>query len=281
MGTLLGAGALRSAFAAQGFVFPVRILSAHEAATAERRYREYRQLLDEQKLEWSEYRFKSHLLLPWVWDLVNHPAIVQSVQAVLGTERVSVWSTDWVPKPPKSSSKFSWHQDSTYAGMQPAERVVTVWLALCSVTARAGCVQFIPGSHTAGQLPHQEIPDASNMLAFGQTCPATGDPTSAVLQPGEASIHSFLTVHGSGGNEEDWERLGLAIRYFCSADVQKSDAVEREMVTCVAGEPSPYFDLEPAPIVPFGEAEQALWKEAMRRENSNYFQGSSEKAHKL
>jgi len=259
----------------------VRVISVHEAATAERRYREYRQLLEEHQLQWSEFRFKSHLLLPWVWELVQHPSIVQSVQDVLGTERVSVWSTDWVCKPAKSSSRFSWHQDSTYAGMQPAERVVTVWLALCSVTARAGCVQFMPGSHKSGQLQHKEIPDADNMLAFGQTCPAAGDPVSAVLQAGEASIHSFFTVHGSGGNEEDWDRLGLAIRYFCSDEVQKSGAVEREMVTCVSGEPSPYFDVEQAPSVVLGESEQALWKEAMRRENANYFQSSQQKAHKL
>lgn len=28
---------------------------------------------------------QAHLLLPWMWDLIHHPAIVDAVEAVLGT----------------------------------------------------------------------------------------------------------------------------------------------------------------------------------------------------
>lgn len=37
-----------------------------------------------------DWRFKAHLLLPWLWDLVHHPRILATVEAALGTRARTV-----------------------------------------------------------------------------------------------------------------------------------------------------------------------------------------------
>ena len=70
-------------------------------------------------------RFKTHLLLPVLDDVVKNPGIIHVVCSVLGTEDVLVWSSDWCIKNAHSSGFYSWHQDSTYAGMAMPEKAVT------------------------------------------------------------------------------------------------------------------------------------------------------------
>ena len=55
----------------------------------------------------------------------------------------------------------------------------------------------------------------------------------ACLQPGEASIHHIKLVHGSGLNESDSRRIGIAFRYM-AASVEQNLA-KRDSVTLVSG----------------------------------------------
>ena len=54
---------------------------------------------------------------------------------------------------------------------------MTFWIAFGAVTEDMGPLQYRVGSHTLGQLRHEERPgerEAGNMLAFGQTIPPSG-----------------------------------------------------------------------------------------------------------
>lgn len=62
-----------------------------------------------------DQHFKLHVLLPWAAALVRAPALLDAVEAVLGTRDILVWSSDINAKPPNSDCFFAWHQDSTYA----------------------------------------------------------------------------------------------------------------------------------------------------------------------
>ena len=55
----------------------------------------------------------------------------------------------------------------------------------------------------------------------------------ACLRPGEASIHHIKLVHGSGVNESDGRRIGIAVRYM-AASVEQNLAT-RDSVTLVSG----------------------------------------------
>lgn len=222
-------------------------------------------------------RFKTHLLLPRVWELVHHLVIVSIVQKCLGTEDVWCWSTDWNIKEPLSRTFFAWHQDSTYAGMDPPLAACTVWLALTPSTPATGCVRCIPGSHRAGQLPHEQgMGGNDNALALGQACavdPNWAVPQDLVLQPGDISVHSFLTAHASSPNNSHTRRVGLALRYV-AAWATKTGL--KESATLVAGQGRDLFDPEPEPKKALGEEERAAHQAALAREKANYLPPGAE-----
>ena len=226
-------------------------------------------------------RFKTHLLLPVLDNVVKNPDIIHVVCSVLGTEDVLVWSSDWCIKKAHSSGFYSWHQDSTYAGMTMPEKAVTVWLALTPSTPASGCLRVVPSSHKWGQLAHEFKPSNENMLSRGQhivvgekIADFTNEAVDLRLQPGEMSLHSFRSIHASGPNQTDDPRIGFAIRY-CAADLQRGSRItEKESATLVSGvEPENCsFIMESPPNQAMGDEEVLEWKRAVDRENKNYFQ---------
>ena len=54
---------------------------------------------------------QSHLLLPAVWDIAHHPAILAAVSEALGGCRnLLCWSTDIFKKDPGDGGFTGWHQ---------------------------------------------------------------------------------------------------------------------------------------------------------------------------
>src|SRR5207244_6709629 len=66
---------------------------------------------------------------------------------------ILVFTSTWFIKEPESTAIAAWHQDATYFGLRPYVHV-SAWLALTDATAENGCMEFLPGSHERGQLPH-------------------------------------------------------------------------------------------------------------------------------
>ena len=65
---------------------------------------------------------------------------------------------------------------------------VTAWLALTDATAANGCMEFLPGSHQRGQLPHRAGVVAQSVNRAGQAVTEAIDDRPAVhapLSPGE------------------------------------------------------------------------------------------------
>lgn len=174
----------------------------------------------------ADARFKTHLLLPWCAELVRHPAILDVVEKLLDTPNLLCWSSGWAIKAPATEPStdagpfYSWHQDSTYAGITEPERIAVVWAALTPSTRDMGCVRVIAGSHLKGQLPHVETFAELNMLARGQAVDLRScglDEAAAVdmeLAAGEFSVHNFYAVHGSDPNRSSVQRIGLQIVYM-------------------------------------------------------------------
>lgn len=99
----------REQYVEQGFTGPLDILSAEEAAAACEQYERYGQLCG--GAVGGDWRFKSHLLLPWVWRLAHHPRLLAAVSDALGGCRnLLCWSTDWFHKQPGDGGFTSWHQ---------------------------------------------------------------------------------------------------------------------------------------------------------------------------
>lgn len=204
-----------------------------------------------------DFRFKAHLLLPWLWDLAHHPRILATVEAALGTAHLLLWSSDFFVKEPGGGAFTSWHQDSTYVALSPEDAAGTVWVALTPSTRETGCLEVIPGSH-GRQLAHAEVRDARNILLKGQTVaealPGGGAPSAvaAELRPGEFSLHHLGAVHRSGANaHRSQRRVGVALRYMGAHCRQGLDP--RDSVVVAQGPPLPppaeggLYEVEPRP----------------------------------
>src|SRR5262249_11513642 len=171
-----------------GYFFPVRALAPEEA----RRCRSQLESFEARQkgLLAGNQRHKSHLLFPWLDALVRHPVILDAVEDIIGPD-ILVWNSNFFVKEANDPAFVSWHQDSTYWGLDPPE-AVTAWLALSASNAACGCVKFIPGSHLRQQLPHRERAHEHNLLSRGQEVAVEVDESEAVcatLEPGEMSLH--------------------------------------------------------------------------------------------
>lgn len=233
---LLLSAAQREQYARDGFAGPVDVLSPEEAAAALEAYESYEHGLGGTVT--GDWRFKTHLLLPWVWELARRPRLLVAVSDALGGVRnLLCWSTDWFVKDSRDGGYTTWHQDSAYVALSPADDVVTAWLALTPSTPANGCLFFLPGSHHA-LLEHEDTYAPGNLLLKGQAIPAL-EATGAVgqhiaLAPGQASLHHIQLAHRSGPAQPGApRRVGLALRYM-AAHVHQ-DLEPRDSVMVVSG----------------------------------------------
>src|SRR5260221_668670 len=201
------------AFAREGFYSPVRVMPAAEA-------RRYRNALETHEAKTGKplqgnWRHKMHLLFTWADQLVHQPKVLDAVEDVIGPD-ILCWTTNFFIKEADSPGFVSWHQDSTYWGLEPDD-VVTAWVAFTEVTEENGYMQVIPGSHKVDQLPHVDTFHKDNLLSRGQEIAVEVDKSKAVglaMGAGEMSLHHIKLVHGSAANRSHDRRIGMSIRYI-------------------------------------------------------------------
>ena len=196
----------------QGYYAPIRAMSAEDAGALRERLENFEQ--GKGPLA-GKLRQKSHLLFTWLNDLIRHPAILDSVEDIIGPN-ILCWGTTFFIKEPRNPGFVSWHQDSTYWGLDPAD-VITAWIAFSDSTAANGAMRVIPGTHTMNQIAHRDTFEPQNLLSRGQEVMVDVDESQAAmleLAAGEMSLHHVRLIHGSDPNPSDLRRIGFAIRYI-------------------------------------------------------------------
>jgi non-haem Fe2+, alpha-ketoglutarate-dependent halogenase len=233
-----------------GYVSPVRVMSEEDAARLRQRLETY-EATNGGPLA-GAYRHKSHLLFTWLADLVRQRAILDAVEDVYGAN-LFCWTTNFFIKEKAAPAFVSWHQDSTYWGLDRPD-VVTAWIAFTKADETNGAMKVIPGSHKLDQIPHRDTFAKHNLLTRGQEVAVEVDERQAVtltLKPGEMSLHHVRLVHGSPPNLSDDRRIGFAIRYIPTYVRQIAGEDSATLVRGVdehgnfAHEPVPTRDLDP------------------------------------
>lgn len=259
---------LVEAYRAQGYFYPVRVLAESEANAYRRRLEAFESSHGGPLKR--EYRQKTHLLFPWLDELVRNPDILDVVERVLGPD-ILVWQTAFFIKEAHDDAFVTWHQDSTYWGLSEPE-VVTAWVALSSSTVQSGCVRVIPGTHRFDQVPHVETAAANNLLTRGQEVAVEvceSDAVAMPLRPGEMSLHHIRTFHNSEPNRSNDRRIGFAIRYIPTHVRQLH--VHDDTATLVRGKDRfGHFELEPRPTEDFAPESVRYHAEIMRRRTAIY-----------
>ena len=142
----------------------------------------------------------------------HRPKTIELIEACLG-DTAEPLTSEVFYKPARVGGPAAPHQDNAYFNFLPPYGLV-VWIALDEVTLANGAIHFVQGSHQLGNLPHEHTGDP----LFGRAIAALPDSTQypeipALLKPGDASLHHFLTVHLSGPNRTDNNRRGFVLDY--------------------------------------------------------------------
>jgi chlorinating enzyme len=258
-------------FRRDGCVFPVRVMSEGAALDLRARLEAFeRETGGPLK---GDLRHKSHLLFTWLADLVRSEAIVDAIEDLYG-QHLLCWTTNFFIKEAANPAFVSWHQDSTYWGLDRPD-VVTAWVALTPSHKANGAMEFIPGTHTSDQIPHRDTFAKNNLLTRGQEVAVEVDQAKAVaieLAPGEMSLHHVRLVHGSPPNPSNDRRIGFAIRYIPTSVRQIAG---EDSATLVRGvDADRHFQHEPRPTADMDPAFVKLHKEIAERNARILYRGT-------
>ncbi|MEW2353464.1 phytanoyl-CoA dioxygenase family protein [Spirillospora sp. NPDC029432] len=149
----------------------------------------------------------------------------EHVEPVAGTP-VELINTFLWAKPARLGSEKPWHQDMAFAPEGFTDRhanVVTVWVAIDPATRENGCLEFYPGSHLGGLLPHvgdEERTGGRPRLERPvephidrAALPARSAPARVPLDPGSAVMFDGRIVHRSAPNRAREPRRAISFVY--------------------------------------------------------------------
>lgn len=114
-----------------------------------------------------------------------------------------------LPDDPDTTSDIPFHQDNGYGRLEPTTDV-TVWVALDDTDEDNGCLWIVPRSHELGVLEHRGA-DVNPFLR--EASEAVEGAVPLPMRAGDAVAFTGQTLHGSGLNRTDRERVGLFVRY--------------------------------------------------------------------
>jgi non-haem Fe2+, alpha-ketoglutarate-dependent halogenase len=194
---MLTGAALRQ-YQEQGYYAPIHVMRRSEADALRARLEAFEAGAG---ILAGKLRHKSHLLFTWLNELIRHPRILDAVEDIIGPD-ILCWGSSFFIKEQRNPGYVSWHQDSTYWGLEPPD-IVTAWVAFTDSTAANGAMRVIPGTHKLDQVPHRDTFAAGNLLSRGQEVMVDVDERKAAmleLAAGEMSLHHVRLIHGSDPN---------------------------------------------------------------------------------
>ncbi len=94
-----------------------------------------------------------HKISPVIMDMLPHPAVVQTLTALIGPDIKCMQTMLFLKAAGKAGQ--AWHQDEDYIPTRDGS-LTGVWIALDDATVENGCLWIIPGSHKPRILWKQE-----------------------------------------------------------------------------------------------------------------------------
>ncbi len=144
-------------------------------------------------------------------QLIGHPPLLMVDQVFL--------------KPPKFGSAKPWHQDNAYFQCDPADELITAWIALDDADEDNGCLRYISGSHTQPLLEHTALADEPhNWMPSPDEIDLSREYPACVARGGVVFHHS-QTLHTSHRNNSDRWRRALATHWASSNVTSQVDTV--------------------------------------------------------
>ena len=196
--------ALKETFDADGFVVIRGYLSSDEVSEMRSRLSTYRTHVDGWQGEFEgggavkgldkhDEWYRDYLLggrhIPLMKHLIEDDLVPDNVT--------------WIDKP-EGVKRTLPHYDALGSYLSPPSGI-SLWIALDAIDLRNGCLHYERGSHRRDKPKAYPLPDYDE-----------GNPSAVAVEvePGDAVIHSALTVHWSGVREEHRSRTAMVFVYW-------------------------------------------------------------------
>jgi hypothetical protein len=155
---------------------------------------------------------RPELVISQLTETVAHRNSMRIASQLLGhdLDELESW-THMIDKPPRTGHDTPWHQDEAFWELDLGYHACAVWIALDDVDVDNGCMQFLPGSHRRGIVPHRHLYDDPTVsaLVIDDVDDALAVPVP--LRAGGATFHTQTTMHHTGPNLTDRRRRAYAI----------------------------------------------------------------------
>jgi hypothetical protein len=129
-----------------------------------------------------------------------------------------------IVKPAHTVSVTPWHQDYAF-NVEDHATTVNFWVPLVDATLDNGCMRFVPRSHLEPVLPHVTQGDALRAIGAPEersvACP---------VPAGGFTVHTQRTLHSTGPNDTDVERLAWVVKYMPDERSSGARLVERTRI---------------------------------------------------
>lgn len=141
-------------------------------------------------------------VLPWFDVQLRAGRPFETVHSLLNAE-LKAMTAAYFERVPGESEGIAPHFDSIMDRGPGA----TIWISLDRARTTNGCLYYARGSH-------KEVhPSRIGLEYFDESNPSA---VAAELNPGDAAIHSSLTVHWSNPNKSQYPRRGISYFYSCA-----------------------------------------------------------------
>jgi len=141
-----------------------------------------------------------------------------------GASKINLLYDQLFVKEPGTNNPTRWHNDQPYWPVRGWE-VMSFWLALDTVTAETGRLDFVKGSHKWDRWFQPEAFGEGSGNAYADNpnyekmpdIEADRDAYDIIgwdMEPGDVIAFHAMAVHGAGGNQrDDVRRRGYTVRY--------------------------------------------------------------------
>ena len=158
--------------------------------------------------------FRPELHREGFFGVFAHPALLELARVILGQEIRLYPNYSVRPKLPENKrTEVLWHQDAGYTSKEAdVLRMMNVWTPLVPVNVENGCMEFIPGSHKWGVVPHEKD-EYYLRIQDDYIKPVEADAVRIEIAPGDVVIFSNLLFHRGLPNRAAHIRWSLDFRY--------------------------------------------------------------------
>lgn len=169
-------------------------------------------------------------------DFLHRTPLAAMAAAAMDSSTIRVYFDHIFVKDAGTEDNFVWHQDRPYWAVDGTQ-ICSTWLALTPADAASSALEFVKGSHRWDRTFRPEFPAlegrtpeeveaalwqgiADHVRSFDEVCPAFEDEPdryeilSFPVEPGDALLFDFRTVHRSGPNAGTNRRAAISWRWL-------------------------------------------------------------------